>query len=417
MMFVLSLLICGALLGMIRFASMRWNLPPEVQRKLAHVTLGLYSLSLPWIFEAKWQVAVLCGVIGAALLGLRFTQRLLPGWHGILHGVGRISYGEILFCLSVAGLYAIAMPNLALYLLPLAILTLADAAAALVGVRYGQIRYAIDDQTKSWEGSVTFFLVAWLLALIILILATSIGGWPLILMTFIIAVFAAMVEAISWRGLDNLFVPVGVFLLLEKFMRSSEVTLFIYAGLLLGILWVCRITAKKTGFSRTTLWTICLALLFMSIDGSWESTVLPGLLAALILARKTADKTAPAEFLPDLFALIAPAILCFTISRVFEYNTSFLFNMMYLLQITALLLDTKQLWRRLAVCVGAVILLAFRIYIMPSMPGVPETLFLAGAGMIVVIVIVMFFMQQRTLSPLWRMVGVLVVSLPSFLVS
>jgi phytol kinase len=416
MMFALSLLICGVFLAAIRFASMRWTLSPEVQRKLAHVTLGLYSLSLPWIFEAKWQVAVLCGVIGTALLALRFTQRLATGWHGMLYSVGRISYGEILFCMSVAGLFAIAMPRIELYLLPLTTLTLADAAAALVGVRYGRIRYAIDDQTKSWEGSVIFFLVAWLLALVILILTTSIGGWPLILMTLIIAIFAAMVEAISWRGLDNLFVPVGVFLLLEKLMRSSEAILFIYVALLAGMLWVCRIMAKKTGFSRTTLWTICLALLFMSIDGSWESTVFPGLLAALILMRKTADKTTPAEFLPDLLALIAPAIACFVISRVFDYNTSFLFNMMYLLQITALLLEGRQPWRWAMASASAAILLALRIYMMPPMPGAPETLLMTGMGMIAVVFAITFFMRQQACSPLWRMVGASAIALPALLV-
>jgi dolichol kinase len=423
MMFALSFLICGSLFLAIRYASTRWKLSPEIQRKLAHVLLGVYSLSLPWIFSETWQVFLLCSLVSAGMIGLRLSQSVASKWYGILYSVGRVSYGEIFFCISVAVLFAIAHTRLELYELPLVILTLADAAAALVGVHYGQIRYAIDHQTKSWEGTITFFLLAWLLSLIVLILLSPAAHWTLILSTLIVAIFATVLEAISWRGLDNLFIPFGVFLLLENLLKATNTQLFLYLTVLIAAFISAGLFARITRLSRLTLWTVILALFFIYIDGSWQNTILPVLLACLIFVQKEPNQKRTSEdYLPELSALIGPAIACFLIYRILNFNTAFLFSLSYLLQIAVLLVglerNIKHAGLRLFLNGASFFLLlgilAIRDYYMPAMHGDPAIIMTAGATILAVIFLLC---QMKSLEPYLsrpqiRMAGCLLCALP-----
>ena len=105
-----------------------------------------------------------------------------------------------------------------LYILPILILTLCDAASALVGSRYGRRVFQIEEGTKSVEGVVVFAVTAWLLSLIVILLLTDIGRGEAVLLAFITAVFGALLEAASWRGLDNLFIPLGLYFLLANLL-------------------------------------------------------------------------------------------------------------------------------------------------------------------------------------------------------
>ena len=57
--------------------------------------------------------------------------------------------------------------------MPLAVLTLADAAAALAGSTYGRRFFTVDDGRKRVEGSAVFFTVTLLVAMVCLSI------WPM----------------------------------------------------------------------------------------------------------------------------------------------------------------------------------------------------------------------------------------------
>ena len=61
-------------------------------------------------------------------------------------------------------------------------------------------------------------MTAWLLSLIVFLLLTDIGRGEAVLLAFITAVFGALLEAASWRGLDNLFIPLGLYFLLANLL-------------------------------------------------------------------------------------------------------------------------------------------------------------------------------------------------------
>jgi phytol kinase len=98
------------------------------------------------------------------------------------------------------------------------LLTLADAAAALVGIRYGQLRYLTADGVKSAEGSFAFFTCSFLCIHIPLLLCTDTGRAETLLIALLLAWLATMFEAIAWHGLDNLVLPLVSYLLLRIYL-------------------------------------------------------------------------------------------------------------------------------------------------------------------------------------------------------
>jgi len=229
------LVVCAALVVLLFGASalaraLRWQ--PESARKCVHLGMGAVVLSFPWMFSERWPVVVLCALALAGLLGLRVIPVLRAGPGGALHGVARASWGEFYFTLAVALVFWIADGNVILYVVPVAILTVADAAGALAGVRYGRTPFATLSGTKSVEGSVAFLLVAFLAAHIPLLLLSDIGRAESLLAAAILATMVMLVEAVATRGLDNFLVPVGACLLLQEYL---EMTPGVLAGRLLVV--------------------------------------------------------------------------------------------------------------------------------------------------------------------------------------
>ena len=121
-------------------------------------------------------------------------------------------------------------------MIPILLLTLADAGAALVGIRYGTVSYSTEDGSKTIEGSLSFLLVAFFCAHVPILLATDVGRPETILIALLLALLTTMSEAIAWRGLDNLFLPLLAFYLLEKYFDMSLEGLRIRALVMTGLI-------------------------------------------------------------------------------------------------------------------------------------------------------------------------------------
>ncbi len=230
---VLSWLLLVGVLWSVRKLGLHVGLGAEWQRKLVHTGLGLYALSFPWLLGDVGAVVLLCA--GASLLLL--LMRLLP-LGGVLHQVRRRSWGELYFALAIALLYALSQGQVVLYVLPLLILTLSDASAALVGTYYGRQHFGARTGQKSLEGSLIFLLTAALLAQTTLLLFTALPPVELVLATLLLACLGTVLEAASWRGLDNFFIPVGLFLLTEQLLHQAPSSLLFPIALWFGVLGV-----------------------------------------------------------------------------------------------------------------------------------------------------------------------------------
>ena len=218
-----ELAIIGALLAASRAAlwvvcrfDARAGCGPELSRKLLHVAMGLILCPLPWLFVRWGPVALLCAVYVGLLIARRYLAALDNHVGPVIDGVGRKSVGEFLFPITVAIVFWLAGTDRAAYLAPVLILTLADAAAAVVGRRYGICRFATPGGAKSLEGSLAFAAVAFACThLTLLLVNPSAGRVETVLIAIIVALVLTVVEAMTLGGWDNLLVPVGAWGLLK----------------------------------------------------------------------------------------------------------------------------------------------------------------------------------------------------------
>ena len=155
---------------------------------------------------------------GAQIFELEELQHILRGstpWVGVIlvilalrrgnpvtGEVARSGYGEFLMPLAIAVLFSVSRGQPpALYWLPLFLLVFADSLAALVGTELGRHRYG----SKTIEGTATFLTLALAASLSVLPPGSALA----------LALSATALEHLSWRGLDNLSVPLGSYLLLS----------------------------------------------------------------------------------------------------------------------------------------------------------------------------------------------------------
>ena len=224
---------------------------PEVTRKAIHVLMGLVCMAFPWVFTRPEPVWVLALLATVPLLLVRGVPAMRAGIGAGLHGVGRPSYGEILFAPAVALVFHLSRGDVLLHVIPVGILALADAAGALAGCRWGKRRYGSGQGFKSMEGSAAFLVTAFLCIFLPLWLTgrESIGQALWIAMS--LAILAMMAEGMADRGFDNLLLPVGCHLVLAKLLPMQEPELAarcaLAAALLALVVWGGRWSSLNGG--------------------------------------------------------------------------------------------------------------------------------------------------------------------------
>ncbi|HEV2239101.1 MAG TPA: hypothetical protein VGR57_20770 [Ktedonobacterales bacterium] len=224
----LTLLLVG-----LRLAQRRLALAAETSRKLFHIGGGLSTLAFPWLFHSAWPVLALAPFTIGAFLALKYLRGLRRGLGNVLYGVARRSLGEIYMPLSLTLVWLLSGGDALWFTIPTLCLTLADPAAALVGVRFGRNRYAGVDGAKSLEGSCACGLVA---AACVAMPLAGVGvttpGHALAL-GLTVALVVTLAEAVAWRGLDNLLIPLAAFLALRALYPLNTTALLLPGALTL----------------------------------------------------------------------------------------------------------------------------------------------------------------------------------------
>jgi phytol kinase len=267
----------GGLIAGLRVFQRRASPHPEVVRKLLHVIMGLVTLSLPWLFDAAWPVLLLSAATLTLLIALR-RPRLSGGVGQVISAVDRDSYGDLLFPLAVAVLFVLSGGDPLLFSIPMLILTLADAGAALVGLRYGLSHYGPPDERRSVEGSVAFFVTTFMSVLLTLLLATDATHTESILTALLMALLATLVEAVSWSGLDNLLIPLFGFLLLRTYLAMDWLALLTNLGVVLLLIAVVAAWRRRARLDMSAVVGAALAGYLI-----WSTGGVPWMLAPLIL--------------------------------------------------------------------------------------------------------------------------------------
>lgn len=206
------------------FIQAHTRVDPEVTRKGYHIVSGAFVIG---------ALALVPGILPFLIAMALFTVLLpLKAW-GEKKKTGKIDdriLGPFYFTLAQLLLVVLWFDHKPVIVGGLAVTTLADAIAALVGRKLGRRKYAVLGNTKSLEGSATFFGVA-LLALAATLWIYGAGSLQTVLLiSLVVAVFATLVEAISVKGTDNLTVTMLVSFLLY-FMLGEQ------GGRMVPFLW------------------------------------------------------------------------------------------------------------------------------------------------------------------------------------
>jgi len=379
-------------------------------------------ITFPYVFSEAWEVFATCALaVGVFLLARGIMRQSLGGG---LHAVQRTSYGELLFAVAVALLFwlkdghfiSVSMHHKAqigsvLYILPILILTLCDAASAVVGSRYGKRVFMIEEGSKSVEGVVVFAVTAWLLSLIVLLLLTDIGRSEVVLLAFIAAAFGALLEAASWRGLDNLFIPLGLYFLLANLLYLGVVGLSVIAGIFLAVLLLLLyMTRHRPGEERHFLAIGSTLFFCIGIFAEPSSLVTPAVAVATYFAADKVRKLErpPFDALNLLLVVLAVALFYFMLSNLVQMDTIFGFNLSFAALAAGISARFAQrLWRCVLVVIVAWAAMSVRTYwaVGQSQAGLIFTLL--GLGAIILVAIAGWMLRRNDFDRPWMMLGAL----------
>ncbi len=190
---------------LLAFSLQAWKVvEPEVIRKVVHIGTGNVIL-FAWWLKLPAAVGIGASVLFSLVTLLSYRLPLLPG----INSVGRKSLGTFFYAVSIGVLIACfwqTAPQFAV--LGVLVMTWGDGFAALIGQRWGRHPYSLGGIQKSWEGSLTMLIVSSLVSSLVL-LAVYGNLWQIWLVAILVAVAAALLEAFSKLGIDNLTVPLG----------------------------------------------------------------------------------------------------------------------------------------------------------------------------------------------------------------
>jgi phytol kinase len=191
----------------------------ESFRKLFHIMHGVTLAGLAFVVPLSWLIGLEV-VFFISMLATRYLvghySRIIKwvGYFARAYRVGRLSYGEFFFPISVILLVLLSESKWE-FAASILILGLADAAAALVGKKYGKrTGYKILGQKKSLMGSAVFYVVTLIVVVAFVQLAEpaiSVSLLTVLWVTFVITV----AENIGVYGTDNLLIPLTAVYLLN----------------------------------------------------------------------------------------------------------------------------------------------------------------------------------------------------------
>jgi dolichol kinase len=197
----------------------RLKIKGEFTRKFAHFTATLAVVPFPYIFTSHWYVLVLASLFCAVLFITHQIKQLKS-----IHDIERKSIGSYLLPLSIYVTFLISdlSDDKFIFMLPMLILAISDPMAAILGINIvnynGKIKIFGRKLSKTYLGSGAFFVSSFIISLIAFYFHFKVFDLKTFWLALIIAVTGTLAELISWRGSDNLTIPLSIVLVLVLFL-------------------------------------------------------------------------------------------------------------------------------------------------------------------------------------------------------
>ena len=194
-------------LGLVFLASEilhRFKQDPELVRKVVHIGTG-HVLLIAWWLQIPTWLCVSAGVTFTAIALASHHTNILP----MLNDVGRKTYGVFYYALSITILVGLLWDHYPQYsVIGVMVMSWGDGMAALVGKRFGKHTFIYMGNKRSLEGSLAMFVTSLIVMLGIFASCHSLSARD-VGVAIPVAAIAAMLEAFSPGGTDNLSVPLA----------------------------------------------------------------------------------------------------------------------------------------------------------------------------------------------------------------
>ena len=236
----------GLVFGAGEWLYRRRGLEGEITRKIAHAAAGVVVMSMPWVAGTHWTVLVLSAGFAAILGGTR-----LLGWLPSVHAVSRQTGGAWYYPMAVYLTFVLSRGDPLLYCVPMMVMAFGDAGAAVVGRRYGIVRYRVIEDFRSLGGSLTFFGLTFAVVLCGVGLSGRVDLPSALVITLLVSMVATAVEGISVRGADNLLVPYATFIVLHAALGRGRDGLGDWVLASAAILTVLLLSFRQTRLNAT----------------------------------------------------------------------------------------------------------------------------------------------------------------------
>ncbi len=191
----------------------------EITRKFAHFSSVLATVPFPYIFPSHWYILVLA-LLFATVLFITRKGKLLRS----IHGIERKSIGSYLLPIAIYVTFLLSdlLENKFIYILPMLILAVSDPMAAILGINIktynGRIKIWGRKLYKTWLGTGAFLISSFVISIIALYFHHGVFDFKTFWLALTVAVVTMFAELISWKGSDNLSIPVSAVLVLVLFL-------------------------------------------------------------------------------------------------------------------------------------------------------------------------------------------------------
>ena len=175
----------------------------ELSRKIVHIGTGAV-VPLAWFFEIPFVVALPVAAVITVVTTINHQWRFIPA----VEDVDRNSYGTIAYGIAITTLLLLFWPIRAdAVSAGVLVMALGDGLAGLIGRNVASPKWVLFGQTKSSVGTMTMAVVS---GLVLIGLARWSGADLSLPAALGMVAMATGLEQLSWRGLDNLSVPLSV---------------------------------------------------------------------------------------------------------------------------------------------------------------------------------------------------------------
>ena len=175
----------------------------ELSRKIVHIGTGAV-VPLAWFFEIPFVIALPVAAVITVVTTINHQWRFIPA----VEDVDRNSYGTIAYGMAITTLLLLFWPTRAdAVSAGVLVMALGDGLAGLIGRNVASPKWVLFGQTKSSVGTMTMAVVS---GLVLIGLARWSGADLSLPAALGMVAMATGLEQLSWRGLDNLSVPLSV---------------------------------------------------------------------------------------------------------------------------------------------------------------------------------------------------------------